>query len=301
MTTPGWRSDLEERGYTHIPRVFSAAECASIRAAGARIVAVSAGHSFEERFGNVRFFMGAAPDATLRSAIWCALLDPELERLRRDPRLFAYLRPLLGDSVRQVTNQLHFKLPGSRASFPLHSDRSSRDRAQGGEIRNLDRSFYQTAIVAERMGRHNGGVYFLPGSHRWSPGTPYAAHVDARRRPEEDFAGAMPEGCEAIEADEGDLLLWHGDAVHGSAVSHDPTSARLLYLNGYARAEDCLRGYFAWIDVAPVPMPPIGVPVLVYGPPDLDAFRLDEGEALRARVDALRGATTPPSPATSLR
>ncbi len=277
-----WRKTLDVQGFVRIPAVFDAATCEGVRDAAARILALAPGRRFDQRFGNVRFFMGQEPDGTesLRSVIWCALLDERLEALRRDARLLDVLRPLLGDTLRQVTNQIHYKLPHSRSSFPLHSDRSSRQRAQGAEIRNLHSSFYQTAIVAEPMGAHNGGVYFLPGSHRWSPGTVYAAHVDEARRPEEDFQAEMPAGCVAVEADVGDLLVWHGDAVHGSALNHASGGMRALYLNGYARAQDCLRGYWAWIRGQPVPMPDIDVPVLVYGEPRFDAFALEAGQAL---------------------
>lgn len=280
-----WQQSLQEQGFVRIPGVFEAERCAEIRDAAARILALAPGRDFAERFGNVRFFSGQEPDGTasLRSVIWCALLDARLEALRRDARLLDVLRPLLGDTLRQVTNQIHYKLPHSRTSFPLHSDRSSRERAQGEEIRALHDSFYQTAIVAEPMGAHNGGLYFLPGSHRWSPGTVYAAHVDETRRPEEDFEATMPEGCVLVEAAPGDLIVWHGDAVHGSALSHAASGMRPLYLNGYVRGQDCLRGYWAWIRGVPVPMPDIDVPVLVYGAPRFEAFALEAGRQLWER------------------
>lgn len=283
-----WRDELDEQGFVRIPGVFEAERCAEIRDAAARILALAPGRAFDQRFGNVRFFSGREPDGTesLRSVIWCALLDERLEALRRDARLLDVLEPLIGDTLRQVTNQIHYKLPHSRTSFPLHSDRSSRQRAQGAEIRNLEASFYQTAIVAEPMGDHNGGLYFLPGSHRWSPGTVYAAHVDEARRPEEDFQAEMPEGCVSVEANAGDLLIWHGDAVHGSALNHASHGLRALYLNGYCRATDSLRGYWAWIRGQPVPMPDIDVPVLVYGEPRFEAFALEAGRAL---LEAYRG------------
>ena len=275
---------LEQQGFVLVKDVFTAAECAEISTAAEILAALAPGRHFQKRYGNVRFFSGLEDDGTtsLRSVIWCALLDARLEALRRDPRLYALLRPLLGDTIRQVTNQIHVKRSGSRTSFPPHSDRSSRVRAQGEEIRNLDRCFFQTAIVAEAMGPHNGGLFFMPGSHRWSPQSAYAELVQESRRPEEDFQATIPEGCVPVHAEAGDLLIWHGDTVHGSAISTAAAGQRPLYINGYVRAADCMRGYWSWIQGQPVAMPDIEVPVLVYGQPCFDAFAPKDGRQLRA-------------------
>ena len=58
-------------------------------------------------------------------------------------------------------------------------------------------------------------------------------------------------------------------------------------MNGYVRGADVLRGYWAWIGGVPVPLPPISVPVLVYGEPDFTAFRLDHAQRLHAEYQAL--------------
>ena len=202
------------------------------------------------------------------------------------------LRPLLGDTLRQVTNQLHFKFAGSRTSFQLHADRSSRMRDQGTEIRTLDSCFYQTAIVTEPMNPSNGGIYFVAGSHRWSGASPYGDAADVSRRPDEDFEETMPEGCVPIVANAGDVIVWHGNTVHGSALRRSGTGGRVLYVNGYVRGADSLRGYWAWIRGTPVPLPPIDVPVVVYGAPSFEVFELDRARAL---LEAYRAAGAPAS------
>ena len=108
------------------------------------------------------------------------------------------------------------------------------------------------------------------------------------RRPEEDFQEGMPEGCVAIEAEPGDVLVWHGDAVHGSGLSHATHSSRILYINGYVRAADCMRGYLAAVSGQPVPLPPIDVPVLVYGEPSFERFQLDAARRLRDEYRAIK-------------
>jgi hypothetical protein len=277
-----YKSKLSEDGFVHIPGVFTLEECATIRRSAERIRRLSVGRHFGERYGNIRFFDGQeeADGRSLRSVIWCALLDADLEAVRRDQKLLSLLQPILGDSMRQVTNQLHYKAPGSRVSFPLHTDRSSRLRAQGSEIRNLTSCFYQTGIMVDPMSLHNGGVYFLPGSHKWSGETHYGQPAEMGRPPEADFQATMPEGCVPLNAQPGDVVIWSGDVVHGSALSQPDAGSRLFYINGYVRAQDCMRGYWAAINGAPVPLPDIDVPVTVYGQPEFEAFRLEEGRRL---------------------
>ena len=263
--------DMQNDGFSKVSNVFASCECEELLEAAARMQRMATGRHFTERFGNVRFFNNTTQNE-LRSVIWCGLLDRRLEAFRRDARIFEVLSPLLGNTIRQVTNQIHFKQPGSLTSFPLHTDRSSRMRDQGPEIQHLENCFYQVGIVAEKMSLLNGGMYFLPGSHVWSAESPYAKVAEMGRKPEADFADKMPENCVAIEAEAGDVLVWSGDTVHGSALNQDPQSHRVLYINGYVRGTDTLRGYWAWIDGIPVPLPSIDVPVLVYGDPDLHYF-----------------------------
>ena len=218
---PDWMADLDASGFARIPAVFSLAECGVIRAAAEGLNRLSAGRGFEERYGNVRFFSGeGAPGRELRSIIWCGLLDARLEALRRDDRLREIVRPLLGDDVRQVTNQLHYKFPGSRTSFQLHADRASRMRDQGSEIRNLDSCFYQTAIVTEPMDSEQRR-HLLPAR---KPAV-------VRRKPVRERGGSRPPSGRGLPGDHarqvcprggraGDVIVWHGNAVHGSALRH---------------------------------------------------------------------------------
>lgn len=285
---------LARDGFTVLPGLFDAADCAVISRAAGLLERLAPGKTVEQRFGNVRFFSGSEGQGeSLRSTIWCALLDPELEALRRDPRLLAVLEPLIGDTILQVTNQIHTKIAGSRTSFPPHTDRSSRERAQGTAIRNLERSFFQTAIVAEDTPAERGALFFLPGSHRWSPGSSYAAPVDEYRHPGADFQPTVPEGFVVVEARAGDLVVWHGDTVHGSALNLATEGRRPLYINGYVSGEDALRGYWAWIQGQAVRMPGIEVPVVVYGAAAFDAFDLPAGVRLRAAYQALLATSTP--------
>lgn len=285
-----WNDQLREDGYAVVRGVFGPDEMKELRRVAERVRQQSIGRSFTERFGNVRFFSdgdGARVDQ-LRSVIWCGLLSRKLEAVRRDPRLFQILQPLLGDTIRQVTNQLHFKSPGSDASFPLHADRSSRLRDQGDEIRHLESCFFQTGVALDAMSEVNGGLYFVPGSHRWSANSSYAHPARSGRRPEEDYEDQMPPDCVPIHANAGDVVVWSGDTIHGSSLNASTSLSRTVYINGYVRATDCIRGYWAWIRGSAVPLPAIDVPVLVYGDATFAPF--DRVAATRL-VDAIESST----------
>ena len=283
-----WIEALKRDGYSVVRGLFAPEEVAGLRVVAEAVRHQAVGRHFTERMGNVRFFSdgdSSRPDQ-LRSVIWCGLLSPQLEAVRRDPRLFELLEPLLGATIRQVTNQLHYKPPGADASFPLHTDRSSRLRDQGDQIRNLDSCFIQTGIAIDAMSGENGGVYYVPGSHHWSATSVHAQPASRRRRPEEDYEATMPEDCVPVCLEPGDVVVWTGDTVHGSAVNSSKERSRTLYINGYVRGRDCLRGYWAWIKGTPVPLPPIDVPALVYGEPGFEPFDASGATELVERVMA---------------
>jgi len=146
------------------------------------------------------------------------------------------------------------------------------------------------------MNLSNGGIHFVPGSQRWSGASPYGDAADVTRLPDDDFEETMPEECVPIVADAGDVIVWHGNTVHGSALRRSGTGGRVLYVNGYVRGADSLRGYWAWIRGAPVPLPPIDVPVVVYGAPSFEVFELDRARALLEEYRAAGATAAGPRP-----
>ena len=53
---------------------------------------------------------------------WPALASAALDEFRTDPRLQTIVRALLGPDVKQLNNQIYFRLPGDTDSFAWHQD-----------------------------------------------------------------------------------------------------------------------------------------------------------------------------------
>ena len=54
--------------------------------------------------------------------MWPALVDATLDAIRCDPRMVAIVEGLLGPEVKQLDDQIYFRLPGDPDSFAWHQD-----------------------------------------------------------------------------------------------------------------------------------------------------------------------------------
>jgi ectoine hydroxylase-related dioxygenase (phytanoyl-CoA dioxygenase family) len=258
-------SEFRERGYVVIRGVFDAAEVAALAAAFERIHARAAALRRSWRDRNTLFRL--ADDAVLgrivRFVQWPAWLDEELEQVRRDPRLFDLLAPLIGPDLKQIINQMHWKPPGAAmAEFGFHQD--SRSRRPREAYRDLGNSYIQTGIAIDPHGPANGAMVMVPGSHRlgelpFDPGKP--SMFESMDPAALARLGVDPEKTELLEMQPGDVALWHVHTLHGSGRNRS-TIDRRFYLNGYVTAANCDRGEWAFRDGTPCPLQ--GEPVLVH-------------------------------------
>jgi ectoine hydroxylase-related dioxygenase (phytanoyl-CoA dioxygenase family) len=238
-----------EQGYAVVRGVFSEGEIADLRAACDRIRDQGERFGASFRHGNVLFAFGQDPalGAILRMAQWPAYFDAVLDKFRVDSRLLDLVRPLLGDDVKQIINQLHWKKPGAaQAEFGYHQD--IRFRRPREAFRNPERSYLQTGIAIDPHRRENGAMTLLAGSHRAGE-VAFAANgrVMETGKSEEALvhAGLDPASSVDLELDPGDVALWGLFTVHGSGPNRAAIDRR-FYLNGYVSAADCDRGEWAW-------------------------------------------------------
>jgi ectoine hydroxylase-related dioxygenase (phytanoyl-CoA dioxygenase family) len=254
----------QAEGYAVLPAVFSATEVAEIAAAfdQHRAQGLALGRSF--RHGNLHYRIGQ--DTTLGTVVrlvqWPSYQDPVLARFRIHPAMLTILRGLLGDDIKQIINQLHWKPPGAaQGDFAFHQDvRFRRPRAA---YRNLAQSFVQTGIAVDPHAVASGAMKVYPGSHR-------LGEVDLA------ITGRVMDGAMAeaslvrvdldpaklidLELAPGDVALWSPFLIHGSGANVSTRDRRFL-LNGYVRAADCDRGEWAFRAGRPCAL---GAPVLVH-------------------------------------
>jgi ectoine hydroxylase-related dioxygenase (phytanoyl-CoA dioxygenase family) len=250
-------------GYGVLRGVFGADEIAEMAAAfdrhWARGIALAASY----RHGNLHYRIGedSRLGKVVRMVQWPSYDDAALARFRTDASLFALLAPLLGDDIKQIINQLHWKRPGAAGEFAFHQD--VRFRRPREAYRNLAQSFVQTGIAIDRHDAASGAMRIYPQSHTLGElDLAIAGRVmdgamadDSLRR-----AGLDPARLIDLELAPGDVALWNPFTIHGSgpnASGHD----RRFYLNGYVRAADCGRGEWAFRDGKPCAL---GAPVLVH-------------------------------------
>ncbi|MFL6724619.1 MAG: phytanoyl-CoA dioxygenase family protein [Sphingomicrobium sp.] len=251
-------------GYVVLRGLFSAEELNEIAAASDQVHAEGVKHGRSFRHGNL--FYNVAPsldgEPLVRIVQWPAYHQAVLNRIRLDPRIARILEPVIGSNLKQVINQIHWKVPGILGDFAWHQD--SRSRRPAAAYRNLARSYVQTGLAIDPHTPESGCMRFIPRSH---------LHGDlGMDRSKKALGTAMndavldPIGLSASDAvdlilEPGDLALWSPYLVHGSGTNRSDHKRR-LYINGYVRASDCDRGEWAFREGNPVPLGP--KPALVH-------------------------------------
>lgn len=248
-------AEYRERGYAIIRGVFTPAEVARIGAAIDQVYAEGVTHGRSFRHGNLFYNVtqgGNGPHVVMTQ--WPSYHHRVLDQTRTDSRYLDILRPLVGNDLKQIINQLHWKLPHSRGDFAWHQD--SRFRRPVEAYRNLGTSYVQTGLAIDPHNPCTGGMRFIPGSHACGPLDLDTTTEVLGQSPEDaalEHTGIDPATQIDLVLEPGDVALWNPYLVHASGLNSSD-HLRRLYINGYVRAEDCDRGEWAFRDGQPVPL-----------------------------------------------
>ena len=252
-----------EHGYAVVKGVFDRREVGELSLAFDRLYARALGYGASFRHQNVLFRLGDDPNLgrIVRMVQWPSYVDPVLARYRNDPRMLAILSPLLGDDLKQIINQMHWKPPGAQAvEWGYHQDIRSRRPREA--YRSPATSYIQTGLAIDPHGEDNGAMTMVPGSHRLGELSAGGGPVMDRALSDRDLVdlGLDPANVVHLCLDPGDVAFWHLHTIHGSGPNRS-TMDRRFYLNGYVVAENCDRGEWAFQGGEPCPL---GEPVLVH-------------------------------------
>ena len=249
-------TEYRDTGYAIVRGVFAPDEVARIGAAIDQVYAEGIAHGRSFRHGNLLYKVAEGEDGAphVPMAQWPSYHQDVLDATRTDPRFAAILKPLIGGDLKQIINQLHWKLPHSRGDFAWHQD--SRFRRPAEAYRNLGTSYVQTGLAIDPHNPYTGGMRFIPGSH-----TQGAVDLDTTtevlgQAPQDaalEAAGIDPKSQIDLVLEPGDVALWNPYLVHASGLNSSD-HLRRLYINGYVRAEDCDRGEWAFRGGQPVPI-----------------------------------------------
>jgi ectoine hydroxylase-related dioxygenase (phytanoyl-CoA dioxygenase family) len=252
-----------EHGYAIVKGVFDRHEVGELADAFDRLYARGLSYRASFRHQNVLFRLGDDPQLgrIVRMVQWPSYVDPVLARYRTDPRMLAILAPLLGNDLKQIINQMHWKPPGAQAvEWGYHQD--IRFRRPREAYRAPATSYIQTGIAIDRHGQDNGAMTVVPGSHKLGELSAAAGRVMDRALNDRDLIelGLDPADIVHLTLEPGDVALWHLYTIHGSGPNRSTTDRR-FYLNGYVIADNCDRGEWAFRDGQPCAL---GEPVLVH-------------------------------------
>jgi hypothetical protein len=252
-------------GYAIVRGFFSAAEIQLISGALDQLYAEGVAHGRCFRHGNL--FYNVAREAEsgeplVRMVQWPSYHQSTLNGVRLDSGFARLLEPLIGRDLKQIINQVHWKVPGSLGDFAWHQD--SRFRRPPSAYRNLGTAYVQTGLAIDPHTPESGCMRFIPRSHlRGDLRIDCAAHALGTAMTDEPLerVGLREEDAIDLVLEPGDLALWSPYLVHGSGKNRSDHKRR-LYINGYVRAEDCDRGEWAFRNGEPVPFGP--EPALVH-------------------------------------
>lgn len=247
-----------ERGYAVLRGLFGPDEIGEIALAADQVHAegVELGRSF--RHGNLFYNVvaGEEGEPLVRMVQWPSYHQPVLNRVRLDARIARLLGPVIGPNLKQIINQIHWKVPGSLGDFAWHQD--SRSRRPALAYRNLASSYVQTGLAIDPHTPESGCMRFIPRSHvRGDLGMDCSKKALGTAMSDATLAAVGLSESDAVDLvlEPGDLALWSPYLVHGSGANRSDHQRR-FYINGYVRAPDCDRGEWAFRDGLPVPFGP---------------------------------------------
>ncbi len=247
-----WQSHYWAQGYALIPKVFSAEEMNELGKYFDEILKLGEGLEKTTKQGLAEFrVIPIDGKPTLKFAKWASSIHEGLNKFRSSPLLYQFVTELFGPNLRQITNQMHYKNPGDGVSFQMHQDCTF--RKPDSSYRNLFSGFAQVAIAVDAATDENGCLQLVPTSH-----------LEKKQLLEGGYEGweangsnqkvldRLPKPILAL-MDPGDLLIWNPYTIHGSKPNRS-TKSRRVYINGFARAEDCDNGILVAKDGKPLPL-----------------------------------------------
>jgi len=217
-------------------------------------------HHATWRHGNLAFEILPEKDFGQRyviQAYWMSWISSFFEELRRSPNYFAVLEPILGQNIKQVAQQIHWKPPGAGLTgYRFHQD--LRFRVARDAYRDITQSTVTTGLAIDPSTRENGCLQVIPGSNKLG----YLGLSDEgdgqimkglTQESELSAAGLDPDRIVWLEQEPGDLALWGLMTVHGS-LPNSSQQDRAFAISSYVRAENSDRGEWAFRDGVSTPL-----------------------------------------------
>ncbi len=147
-------------------------------------------------------------------------LHPIYERMLHHDYILDSVAQLVGPNIRYQTSKLNMKSAGFGSPVEWHQD-----FAFGGDKTNDD--MLSVGLVIDDMTQENGGLLFIPGSHKGPIYNHYQNDVFVGGITDPNF---RPDNAVPVEVKAGGITIHHTRTLHASAPNRSGQSRRLFLL-----------------------------------------------------------------------
>lgn len=248
-----------EDGYAIVRGFLPPDEVAELQRHTAQLYETGMQHHATYRHGNLAYEILPERHFGQRyviQAYWFAWADAYFDHLRTHPRYHQLLAPLLGDDIKQVTQQIHWKPPGARITgYRFHQDLMFRQAKDAYD--DVVRDTVNVGLAIDRATPENGCLRIIPGSHRMGylglSDNGSGSIMNGLTADDELVAvGIDPASMVWVELEPGDLAMWSLLTVHGS-LPNESDRDRAFGISSYVTGAS-QRGEWAFRDGVPQPL-----------------------------------------------
>lgn len=239
-------------GYAIIRGFFDPQEATELKAKSDELYAIGIEHPVTYRHGNLAYEILPEKHFGKRyliQAYWFAWAAKFYDELRSRHQYLDVLRPVLGDDIKQVTQQIHWKPPGARISgYRFHQDLMFREAKHAYE--DVVRDTVTIGVAIDRATKDNGCLRVVPGSHKLgylglSDNGSGSIMKGLTLEDELVGVGIDPASIVDVELEPGDAVMWGLLTVHGS-LPNESNNDRAFALSSYVRGGTSERGEWAF-------------------------------------------------------
>lgn len=239
-------------GYAIIRGFFDPQEAAELKAKSDELYAIGIQHPVTYRHGNLAYEILPEKHFGKRyliQAYWFAWAARFYDELRSRHQYLDVLRPVLGDDIKQVTQQIHWKPPGARISgYRFHQDLMFREAKHAYE--DVVRDTVTIGVAIDPATKDNGCLRVVPGSHKLgylglSDNGSGSIMKGLTLEDELVGVGIDPGSIVDVELEPGDAVIWGLLTVHGS-LPNESNNDRAFALSSYVRGDTSNRGEWAF-------------------------------------------------------
>ena len=250
-------SQFQDEGYAIVRNFLPSDEITRLQEKSAELQAIALEHPVTFRHGNLVYEILPEEYFGKRyviQAYWFAWADAYFDAFRSHPRYLQLLEPLLGNNIKQVTQQIHWKPPGARLTgYRFHQDLRFRESRSSYE--DVVRDTVTMGLAIDRATPENGCLKVVPRSHTMG----YLGLSDngdgqiMKGLTQDDElvqVGIDPAQVIDVVLEPGDLVVWGLMTVHGS-LPNDSQKERAFAISSYVRGDTSQRGEWTFKDGIP--------------------------------------------------